>query len=77
MRIGRFHSKIATNSFAGMEMAAALPYKPLNLPLVFPKPIYNYTTYHLLSNNGAGSATNSRTARWNRLNGVVPTFETP
>ncbi len=74
-RLGRFNSRIFTNSFSDKEKSMAYPFKPNNYFGFNNKSLYSYNVYHQLANNGAGFG--SRGARWARVNRVQIAFNPP
>jgi hypothetical protein len=70
--LGRFNSRIGTNSFSYKEQQMAFPLQP-KLFFGFPsKTMYSYNLYHQLADNGAGFG--ARGARWARYNGIAVSF---
>lgn len=74
--LGRFNSRIATNSFPQKEVSMAFPFRnqgPSFGGLSWSQ--YSYLVYHELANNGAGAG--ARGARWARTNGQEIAFNPP
>jgi hypothetical protein len=70
--LGRFNSRIRTNSFAYKEQQMTMALQP-KAYFGFPsKTMYAYNLYHQLADNGAGFG--ARGARWDRVNGIVTSF---
>jgi hypothetical protein len=70
---GRINSRIYTNSFAGKNNEAYLPFHFLaagNSFFGLSKPQYSRQTYYQLADNGAGAG--ARGDRWLRANGHQP-----
>jgi hypothetical protein len=67
---GRINSRIYTNSFAGKNNEAYLPFYLRSAGSSFfglSKPQYSHQTYYQLADNGAGAG--ARGDRWLRANG--------
>jgi hypothetical protein len=71
----RLNSRIYTNSFSGKDKEMALPLVPKKYFGFQTKSQYSYNTYHALANNSPGFG--SRSARWERSNGVSIAFNPP
>ena len=69
----RINSRIYTNSFAGKNTEAYLPFHLRNQGNSFfglSKPQYSHQTYYQLADNGAGFG--ARAERWSRSRGQQP-----
>lgn len=72
MGLGRFNSRIFTNSFSGKEREMAFPLRPKNYFGFQTRAQYSYNVYHSLADNSSGFG--SRGARWARINNVPIAF---
>ena len=75
---GRFNSRIATNSFAGQNSGAYLPFylhKKGDSFYGLSKPQYSHQVYYQLANNGASAG--SRGDKWTRARQYKPTSFIP
>ena len=73
MGSGRINSRVYTNSFAGRNNQAYLPYYLQQAGNSFnnlSRPQYSHQSYYQLAYNGAG--TGGREGRWFRSNGLQP-----
>lgn len=72
----RFHSRIATNSFATKEVSMMYPYRNMGDSFGgLSKPQYSHLIYYQLANNGAGAGTQGE--RWQRAYGSPTTSFIP